>query len=166
MEGGFHHTLMLCSVGLSYCIQALIHITMYASAACCLLSCKLPILPHHLSTLFLLLAGISPTTIWARVGDQANFSCSLSSDMLPTRFHLNEYTYDSWSMFPGYISNAYMNGVFTLFFNRTDFFPEPSVVRCKYLHCLTEPATIRKPGTYVQTLVSCYPISAVARLFF
>ena len=139
---------------------------MYAHAPCCLLSCKLPILPHLLSALFLLLAGISPTTIYARVGDQASFNCSHSSDMLPSHFHLNEYTYHSWTMFPGYNDNTYDNGVFTLFFNRTDIFNEQSVVYCQYSNCFTEGARIRKPSTYVQALVSCYPIGAVAQLFF
>ena len=138
---------------------------MYARAPCCLLSCKLPILPHLFSALSLLLTGISPTTIYARVGDQASFNCSHSSDMLPTYFHLNEYMYHPWSMFPGSNGNMYDDGVFTLFFNRTDIFREQSVVRCQYSNCFTGRATIRKPGTYVETLIGYYPIGAVAQLF-
>ena len=111
----------------------------------------------HLSLLyiFLLLAGISPTTIYARVGDQANFSCSHSSSIPPTGFRLNALTYQSSSAFPGYICNTYVNGVFTLFFTRTEIFSEPSVVRCVYTHCSTGPAKIRNRGKYVFTLVGC-----------
>ena len=107
------------------------------------------------SAIFLLLAGISPSTIYARVGDQANFSCSHSSSILPTRFRLNTLTYQSPSAFPGYIRNTYENGAFILFFTRTEIFSEPSVVHCVYAQCLTGLATIRNPGKYVLTLVGC-----------
>ena len=114
----------------------------------------LPTTPSF-SAIFLLLAGISPTTIYAGVGDQANFSCSQTSSIPPTRFRLNTFTYQSSSAFPGFVRNTYVNGVFTLFFTRTEVFSEPSVVRCVYTQCLTGPATIRNPGKYVLTLVGC-----------
>ena len=108
-------------------------------------------------TIFLLMfAGISPTTIYARVGDEASFNCSHTSNILPTSFRLNELTYRPLSTLPGYIHNTYIMGVLTVFFTRTNIFSEPSLVSCVYSQCQTGPATIRNPGTYVHATNTCW----------
>ena len=119
-------------------------------------------------TIFLLMfAGISPTTIYARVGDEASFNCSHTSNILPTSFRLNELTYRPLSTLPGYIHNTYIMGVLTVFFTRTNIFSEPSLVSCVYSQCQTGSAMIRNPGMYMlQTLVGCYPVSLVSQLVF
>ena len=114
-------------------------------------------------TIFLLMfAGISPTTIYARVGDEASFSCSHTSNIFPISFRLNGFTYMPLSMLPGYIRNTYTMGVYTVFFARTNIFSEPSRVSCVYSQCQTGPAMIHNPGTYVHATNTCWLLRSLS----